>query len=363
MQQRKLTGLFINCPEAQDSIFESGKMAFQCLLNSDYFSLDYCETNFQNRTISTGYDFYLFNYHNVTMSWLDTKLLKSLFPGVKMTVVLEIAPNDPFVYCSPDDFDVYVALDPTLENQPKNVYAFPRPLEAVENPAPYQPKDIPLIGSFGFATKGKGFEHLIEAVNREFDRATVKINIPFASYADSTREYAEYLSARCLEKARKGIDVIVTHDFMSKAELIKWCGENTINCFLYDRNMPGLAATTDQAISSGRPLIISKNDTFRHIEKFITPYPQQTLKEAIENTQEKVWEIQREWSPENFRRKFENVLLNLSFDEAHPGKAAQEKMILPAKKDFQPTFARRLKNKLAVKTRFGNFVKGKGLVK
>lgn len=363
MQARKLSGLFINCAEARDSIFESGKMVFQCLLDSARYSLDYVEIDEENHTVSAGYDFYLFNYHVVTMSWLDTKAIKTSLPGVKITVVLEVSPNDPFVYCSPDDFDAYIVLDPTLSSSRKNVYSFPRPLEVVDNLSPYVSKEVPVIGSFGFATEGKGFEHVIDAVNKEFERAIVRINIPYASYADASRNYAEQLAEICRGAAKNGIEVVVTHDFMSKPDLIEWCGQNTINCFLYDRNMPGLAATTDQAISSGRPLIISKNDTFRHIEKFIKPYPQQTLKEAIENTPKQVAEIQREWSPRKFRERFEKTLSDFQFQEKLNASAASESVILATKNNPQPDFMRNVKEKLAIRTRLRNLMSGNGLTR
>lgn len=363
MRARKLKGLFVNCVEAKDSIFESGKMAFQCLFDSERYALDYVEIDEENHTISGAYDFYLFNYHMVTMAWLDTKAIENALPGVKMTIVLEVAPDDPFVYCSPDDFDAYLVLDPTLNSRRKNIYAFPRPLEAVENLAPYAPKDVPVIGSFGFATEGKGFDHLIDAVNKEFERAVVRINIPYASYADASRDRAKQLARMCEERAKDGIEVIVTHDFMSKRDLIEWCGQNTLNCFLYDRNMPGLAATTDQAISSGRPLIISKNDTFRHIETFIKPYPQQTLKEAIENTPKQVAEIQREWSPQKFREKFETVLEDFQFKEKLNVASRAEVIILPLKKDVRPPFIQTAKEKLAIRTRLRNLMSGNGLTR
>ena len=363
MRARKLKGLFVNCVEAQDSIFESGKMAFECLADSAEYQLDYVEINEENHTLSGGYDFYLFNYHMVTMAWLDTEAIRNALPGIKMTIVLEVAPDDPFVYCSPDDFDAYLVLDPTLSSRRKNVYAFPRPLETVENLAPYVPKDVPVIGSFGFATEGKGFDHLIDAVNREFERAVVRINIPFATYADASRNRAEQLARMCKAMAKDGIEVVVTHDFMSKSDLIEWCRQNTINCFLYDRNMPGLAATTDQAISSGRPLVISKNDTFRHIEKFIKPYPQQTLKEAIENTPRQIAEIQREWSPEKFREKFETVLEDFQFAEKLNVASQARSIILPLKRDARTPFVQNIKEKVAIRTRLKNLLSGNGLTR
>lgn len=312
----KLKGLFINCIEAQCSIFESGKMVFQCLTGSEEFLLDYIEVDEKRRSIPTAYDFYLFNYHPVTMSWLDTRRIRSVLPGVKMTVVLEVSPNDPFVYCSPDDFDAYCVLDPTLNVEQRNVFAFPRPLETLGEIATPIKSDLPVIGSFGFATAGKGFEHVIDAVNKEFDRALVRINIPFATYADESRSFAAQLAELCRQKAKNGVEVVVNHDFMSKPELIRWCAENTLNCFLYDRKMPGLAATTDQAIASGRPLAISKNDTFRHVQKYIKPFPYQTLRQAIENTSANVEQIRRDWSPQKFREQFEKTLETLNITRA-----------------------------------------------
>lgn len=314
MSFQKLKGLFINCAKAQCSIYESGKMVYGCLQNSELFLLDYIEIDAENRQISAEYDFYLFNYHLVTMSWLETNQLKTILPGVKMTIVLEVSPNDPFVYCSPKDFNAYIVLDPTLKINQENVFAFPRPLEAAEHLPPYEQKDVPIIGSFGFATKGKGFEHVVDAVNREFERAVVRINIPFATFADETHELAKQLAEMCRNRAKSGVEVVVTHEFMSKPDLIGWCAQNTLNCFLYDRNMPGLAATTDQAISSGRPLSISKNNTFRHVQQYIKPFPYLTLRESIETTAENVREIQREWSPEKFGKRFDEVIKSLKIN-------------------------------------------------
>lgn len=363
MTVRKLAGLFINCVEAQDSIFESGKMVYECLLDSDKYSLDYVELTPNNTSLSTKYDFYLFNYHILTMSWLDTTAVKKLLPGVKMTIVLEVSPNDPFVLCPPDDFDAYCVLDPTLNIDVENAFPFPRPLEKFGEPDIYKPKEIPVIGSFGFATPGKGFEHVVDAVNKEFEKAVVRINIPYGTYTNDEKAiYAHGLAQMCRDRAKDGVEVSVTHDYMTKPELVKWCGENTLNCFLYDRNQPGLAATTDQAITSGRPLITSKNNTFRHIQKFIKPFPYQSLKSAIANTEEIVKEIQQAWSAEKFRERFEEILDGFQFDEPK-----SENFVtlptLPLPKKPKSGLIQRLRDAAAVKTRTKNLIKGQGFVR
>jgi len=308
-----IKGLFLNTTKAQCSIYESGRMIYEALSLSDKFCLDYQEIGEDNREIPANYDFFAFNYHPGPMGWLNTRRLSKL-PGLKLTFILEVAPNNTIVLCHSDDFDIYCALDPTLKTDDKRVYVFPRPLEPPLVSYNYIEHEIPVIGSFGFATPGKGFELLIDAVNREFDRAIVRINIPQGTYADGftwnlqRRNYAEYLGELCSRVAKKGIEVQITHDYMTKAQLIEWCAYNTLNCFLYNRNQPGLSATTDQAICSGRPLAVSTNETFRHIHSYITPYPFRGLQESIEISRSEVLRMQQEWAPVKFTRAFERLL-------------------------------------------------------
>ena len=285
-------------------------MVYDCLRLSEQFLLDYKEVSAAQRNIPAEYDFYLFNYHPSTMHWLDTARLKKSL-GLVFTIILEVLPDDPFVMCPDNHFNGYCVLDPTIRSSNKKVFAFPRPLEIPEKVIPYQEKKIPVIGSFGFATKGKGFQHVVEAVNQEFDQAVVKINIPFGDFVPESKAYAEFLAGICRQKAKPGIEVIVTHAYMTKEELINWCAQNTLNCFLYDRNLPGLAATTDQAIASGRPLAVSHNDTFRHILSYISPYPAVSLKQSIENSTIQVQRMEKDWSPVVFSAKFDIMLSQL----------------------------------------------------
>lgn len=319
----KPKGLFLNPAKANCSIHESGRMVYDCLKLSKEYDLDYLEVSESQRQVSTAYNFYAFNYHHLTMNWLDTKTL-SRIPGLKLTFVLETLRNDPYVLCPRDAFDIYCALDPTMDVMDKRVYSFPRPLELTPALQQYQEQEIPVIGTFGFATRGKGFELVVEAVNREFDRAKVRINIPPGSYVD--QKYAEQLIELCERTAKKGVEVEVTRDYWSKDQLIRWCAQNTLNCFLYNRNSPGLSATTDQAISSGRPLAVSTNETFRHIHSRIKPYPLRSLKESISESQQEVFRLREDWQPTAFAARFEEVLEDFHVFETptHPSSRAVE---------------------------------------
>lgn len=307
-------------------------MIFESLLLSDKYDLDYIELTELNPVVSASYDFYAFNYHHVGFCWLDTKSIRSL-PGLKLTFVLEVAPQDPFTFCPEGIFDVNCCLDPTLAISKKSVFAFPRPLRLPRALKPYVKPAHPVIGTFGFATSGKGFELVVDAVNREFDKAVVRINIPPATFADSDfwrlqrQDYKSYLATLAKHVARKDIQVVVTHEYMSDFQLIDWCSQNTLNCFLYNRIQPGLAATTDQAIASLRPLAVSTNETFRHIHPFITPYPRQSLTEAIANNAPGVLEMRNAWAPINFAKTFERALDSVVLSTSHSTQAPRSATI------------------------------------
>ena len=52
---KKLRGVFLNAPEANCSIYESGKMAYQSLILSEKYQLDYQEIDVNSRAVSPGY--------------------------------------------------------------------------------------------------------------------------------------------------------------------------------------------------------------------------------------------------------------------------------------------------------------------
>jgi FkbM family methyltransferase len=324
-------GAFINTAEANCSIFESGRMVYNCLKESEFYSLDYysldaidiAQFNAEGsvtRTKGPGgsglqtcdYDFWVFNWHFNTMApYVDVETIQRL-PGRKFTIVLELEPDDPLKFVPSETFDGYIALDPTTP-ETDQIVPFPRPLEGDPLDAAPLFHDVPVIGSFGFGTPGKGFELLVEAVNREFDRAVVRFNIPVGTYTTSTNlihgvDYAQHIETVCRKAAKRGIEIRFTHDFMSPEALLHWCGENDLNCFMYTRRQSGLSATTDQAIMSGRPLLTSTNDTFRHIHQSIPPFPVMSLREAIESTVPAVKRMQQGWSRSAFGKTFERML-------------------------------------------------------
>lgn len=308
------TGIFINTKSANCSIYSSGKMLYDTLKNSVDYTLQYVEINDLNidrlyqgyiessvHNIPKSYDFYVFNYHHITMKdyeRVDSNNFHNL-PGKKFCIILEMNKNDPFAAINPPGFTGFIVLDPTMHRPEKNVYAFPRPLVNSRkiNKITKIPK-VPIIGTFGYGHPGKGFDKVVEAVYKEFDTAHIRINISPSTYADQWfgDSFKNQVEQECRKYERPGLTVEFTRNYYSDEELIEWCSNNTLNCFLYDRVSPGLAAAPDQAIISGAPLAVSTNTTFRHIHKYIKPYPEISLKDSILISQKGVERMQQDWS-------------------------------------------------------------------
>lgn len=301
-----LKGLFINSEKAQCSIYESGLMIKNILNNNKNISLDYIETS--NNMPVQKYDFYIVNWHHITLP-MSESLLKTL-SGLKIGIVLEVSPDNCFPYTPKNLFDAYMIIDPTKEKT-QNIYPFFRPLEVVEglNEVMYNGQ-MPVIGGFGFyGNKDKKFEEVIEVYNETKEECLIRFNFPFSTYINNSTEitlsYAKYLHSI----AKPNINLQITHTYMTKEDLIRWCSSHTANAFPYYRNIPGLSAVTDQAISSGRAVIINGCPTFRHLHKYIPFYPQQTYKELTLSTLSGVKQMQKDWSHTNFNTRFDELLI------------------------------------------------------
>lgn len=320
------TGIFINARNANCSIYSSGKMLYDTIKNSNNYTLEYVEIDKINRdklyqgliesntyNVSTTYDFYIFNYHPYTMRHVEGIASENFYklPGKLFCIILEMTKNDPFAAIKPEGFTDLLVLDPTMNRPEKNIHAFPRPLSGFRkiNIIKQIPK-VPVIGTFGYGHPGKGFHKVVEAVSKEFKTAHVKINISPSTYADQWygEAFRNEVEQQCRMYEKPGLTVEFTKNYFSDEELIDWCSNNTLNCFMYDRNSPGLAAAPDQAIISGRPLAVSENTTFRHIHKYIKPYPELSLKQAILTSQEGVEKMMIDWSPEQCVKILERLI-------------------------------------------------------
>jgi FkbM family methyltransferase len=303
----KKKGIFYNSKKATCSIYESGLMVYNCLKRSHMYELEYTEdTNFLY-----NYDFCIVNQHFTVNNWITEPMIK-LFNKPAFCVVTEVSFSNNCVAKSPNFFTAYIVLDTTI-NEINNIYAFPRPLEDNYDIILNEENKIPIIGSFGFATVGKSWHKIVEEVQKEFDEAIIRFNIPYATHIPDNQYRINSVIHECMSVLKNpNIKLQITHNIFSKEELIKWCSQNTINCFFYEREHmfnSGLCATTDQAIVSERPLLVTKDITFRHIHKYIDYYPNISIKQAIQNTINGVNKMKQDWSSKHFLEKFETIFL------------------------------------------------------
>jgi hypothetical protein len=289
-------------------------MCYNALKTSTIFQLDYTEDNF----LHIDYDFLIINYHFTVNCWINKENVE-LFNKPTFCIVLEVSlKNNNPIHFYPDFFNHYIVLDPTI-NETFNIHKFGRPLELFTiNYDNNNQEHIPIIGSFGFATNGKCWHKIVEAVQNDFDDAIIKFNIPNGTYIpdDMYINNINSIIENCNKIIKKpGIKLYITNDFLNKNELINWCSNNTINCFFYYRDIigfkSGLSAVTDQAISSGKPMLVTNDPTFRHIHSYINYYPIISVKEAIYKTKNSVMQMKNDWSSDNFLKKFENILLSI----------------------------------------------------
>lgn len=301
-----MKGLFYNSKAASCSIHESGVMCYQALTLSDKYTIDYSES--QEPLNHEEYDFIVINHHPVVNRWVENYAY-TINQKKTFAIVTEVGHENHIMPYTPLIFDNYIILDPTvIDTHP--IYGFSRPLESYTT-TPYEHQKI-VIGSFGFPTTDKNWEEIVKKTQNEFDTAHIRFNIPHATYVPNCKQEIERIRKSCQSIIQKpNITFEITHFYFSKQELVDWCSQNTINVFLYNRNMTGLSATTDQAIIAERPLLVSQNPTFRHILQYLHPYPQ-SLKEAIEKTLPAVLQMKKDWSPLMFTRKFEHILFGES---------------------------------------------------
>jgi len=316
-----MNGLFINTIKASCSIYSSGLMLHQYLQSSEW-NLDYVEVDklsvndlhegkIVSDNLSEAYDFYIFNYHPWTMrqmAGVDASRLSKL-PGKKYSIILEMNKNDAFpshIGMNRSGFDGCLIIDPTFKSDDPKLHAFPRP---IINCLPMKKieviPEIPMIGSFGYATIDKNFELIVQQASKEFEKAIVRINLPVAHYVPN--DEFNKIKFDCEKYVRPGIELRLTRDYMSDSDLVQWCGENDLNCFMYNRNLTGLAATPDQSIASGAPLAVSDNTTFRHLHDYIRPFPEWTFKDSMLKSQDGIARMREAWSSEACVNRFKEI--------------------------------------------------------
>jgi glycosyltransferase involved in cell wall biosynthesis len=308
-------GVFINQPKANCSIYESGLMIKDVLMESKEYTLDYIETDAELRNYykmyNPPYDFHIINWHPYTLAINQTNITRLTN---KIAIVLEVGEHV-YTPITPDYFDAYAIIDPTKERK-LNYFPLPRPILKLHTKSLLS-KDKLVFGSFGLFShqfyKEKRFNEIIEEANKTGRECIVRINLPLPSYTSTTRGQIDTYGRELKLLAKSNVEVRITYDYMTREKLVEWLSEHNMNCFPYYRDRFGLSAVTDQALSAGRAIMTTECNTFRHLHKYISHYPEQSYLELLESTVSGVKKMQEIWSPEAFRTGFNNILREKKF--------------------------------------------------
>lgn len=301
-----MRGLFVNSNKASCSIYESNCDIYNIL--SKGFELEYVETTSPNivRDLvnQQAFNYVTGNYHP-TVSPYMTKL----HMGVNVPVIgfhLETLPGN--VVIDPSMFDVLCVMDPSIKEH-GTIFVLSRPiLDFVTNK---QKNEVPIIGYNGFVAKGKSGEQFANAVTSEFKKGEVivRLNFPLATYIplSSYPQFSPYKYMLLIERMLNGIETVRTTNYFTKQELISWVASCDLMIYHYQRSMTGLSATIDQAIAAETPFSISEDCAFRHLHPHVGFWPKVSLRESMQQG-DIVRKIKQDWSEDNFRKKFSEVL-------------------------------------------------------
>lgn len=273
--------LFLNHNAQQCGVYQYGLRLYNILKASPYIKYIYVEVSTlyeyiqaQKQNNGFHYQAIIYNYHNATMPWLTAEMIQHKVKNIGI-------PHE-----SPSTlFDITLSID---DSKPESIinYHLPRPLyenvdkllEESSSTTPQsttqfinefqdQAPEIPIFGSFGFGFQFKGFHNIVKLVNANYDNAVIKFVVPVAHFDPSNAETNKLLYNACVAENKKpGIKLMITHEFFSNEDILRFLKSNTVNIFMYDNlRHRSISSVIDYALSVQKPIIISNSRMFRHI--------------------------------------------------------------------------------------------------
>jgi SAM-dependent methyltransferase len=229
-------------------------------------------------------DILLYNFYPCTMQWVTLQTLNKVRAlGLKQLTIFHETPVT--------GFDAFIYPDPTFvetSRQLNDWLPIGRPLpkamaegggqksevgkkkgkKAKRPTGPLLQERVPIIGSAGFGFGWKGHVRLVEKVVAEFEKAKIRLHLPFAKFGDADGIQAKAIAEECrTRRAFSNIELEISHDFMEPDKLVEWLAGNDLNAFLYDDTdrSRGIASTIDHALAARRPIAVTRSWMFRHL--------------------------------------------------------------------------------------------------
>jgi FkbM family methyltransferase len=298
----KMKILFINHNRSQCGVYNYGKRLYTIWKKSLYLDFDYIEINSleeYNNILFSNYNYIIYNYHLHTMKWLTKDKINKINKNIG---ILHECESDLFDYIMDASNDIPRPLFNDIPNKIKSDN------EVIINFLEYGKEDnIPIIGSFGFGFKNKGFDKIVNYVCEEFDSAIIKFIIPYSTFGDPLGNEAKYISDICYKMNYKpNIKIMIIHEFLEEDDMLYFLNQNTINLFLYDyMNGRGISSTIDFALSVNKPIGISNSYMFRHIYNDSICIYKQSITYCINHSLFYLQQFKELFSQQNLIKKIE----------------------------------------------------------
>ena len=308
----KRTVLFVSHKEQRCGVHQFGINTASALKNSEKYLFHYVECSsaleFHKSVNNLQPQAIIYNYHPSTLPWLKRRVLRKY--GVPHVEIIHEVTQMVADLANEIVFDYHIAPDPVLLLKNPTVFKTGRLIPKYDRDRSIP--NIPTIGSFGFATSGKGFEKLVTIVQKEFDQAIIRLHIPYADFGDSGGERAKSTAIKCKNIIEKpGISLRVSHAFLSESEILDFLAQNSLNAFLYENTtLRGISSVTDYALAVQRPIAVTKSSMFRHLHS-VQPsicIEDSSLNQIMETGFEPIERYRQEWNEENLIWDYERIL-------------------------------------------------------
>jgi len=303
--------LFLNHRRAACGVYEFGKSIHEAIARGRRYSIAYAEVESADEASLAIQQHspavILVNYHPfTTRAWLPLRLSEHRISLVG--IIHEISRED-LEKLDALPFDYFMVHDPTLEVGEGGAFRSVRPLPPLAADDVVPPPARLTIGSFGFATPGKGFEGLVARTQLEFSECHIRLNIPYSSFFDAMGQEAKAVADRCRAILWKpGVSLEVTHDYLEPEQLLRFLQGNSMNAFFYEPQCSrGLSSALDWALAAGRPLALRRADMFRHLFGTVpSPFVEErSMEEILRDGIGWQLRLRQDWSAERITADYE----------------------------------------------------------
>lgn len=256
----------------------------------------------------------IYNFNKSTLLWILDPTLRLKYPTIKYFFIHYDVTNHLIANCNPSYFPKIECLltENHLLTLPSYIKAITRAQPKVKLIKELPPIIIPTIGFQGFALEYKGLTKLANIINKEFERAIIRLHCIKSEYSDTNNEkFYESLDmiSSQITKTNIGIKIEMSQSFKTDEELVKWLRENTVNCYFYEDTLGGLASSPTYGLAAGRPIAITRTNMLQDFWD-LTPtieIEKTTLKKIISNGIEPLLPLYERNTHENLIKSFDNL--------------------------------------------------------